>query len=145
MLKANGGSDEVLWGSSSKIEAVDAFTPEEAAIRDAYDHFLNGLERCGNYLEGNLLSVRDLKPYLEYWVTSIADTNCNGPDSLWMVFLLVYIEFYAFVGVQRLFDAFGYDIRVNGPLMRSFLAQSADHALAEAAVSQLINSRRPGQ
>jgi hypothetical protein len=103
-----------------------SFEPEEAAIRDCYDRFLDGFERFGNYRRGNLVSVNDLKPYVQYWIDDIVDTKCDANDSLWCVFLFAYIEFYSFVGVQALFDAFGHDIGIDSKLVNRFVHQCAD-------------------
>jgi hypothetical protein len=103
-----------------------AFEPEEAAIRDCYDRFLDGFERFGNYLRGDLVSVNDLKPYVQYWVDDIVDTKCDATDSLWCVFLFAYIEFYAFEGVKALFDSFGHDIGINSELVKRFVETCSD-------------------
>jgi hypothetical protein len=94
MLNASGDSDQVGSGAAV-LAGNNAFTPAEAAIGDAYDHFLDGLNRFGTYLAGDLLTVTDLGPYLNYWVESIADTQCNAEDSLWSLSLLAYINFYS--------------------------------------------------
>jgi hypothetical protein len=143
MLNAHGSSDEVS-ASDAVISDGSFFTPEQAAIRDAYDRFMDGLERFGNYLTGRLVSVDDLKPYLGYWVTSIADTECDGDDALWSVFLLAYIEFYAFIGVQRLFADFGYNIQIDGPLVQTFVQNSSDLERAKAVVSHVRTAQRLG-
>lgn len=113
------------------------FTPEQAVIRDCYDRFLDGFERIGNYLSGKLLSVEDLKPYVGYWVNDIADTRCDGADSLWCVYLFAYIEFYSFLGVQTLFLAFGHDIGITSPMVAKFVSQSADKPGALALLAHV--------
>ena len=40
------------------------YTPAEAAIRDCYDAFLDGLERFSSYVQTGLINVRQLRPYL---------------------------------------------------------------------------------
>jgi hypothetical protein len=113
------------------------FSPEQAAIRDCYDRFLDGFERVGNYLSGKLLSVKDLKPYVGYWVNDIADTQCDAADSLWCVYVFAYIEFYSFLGVQSLFRAFDHDIRIDGALVAKFVDQSANKPAALALLAHV--------
>lgn len=142
------GSDQVegvadgVGSSNSVLSGGASFTPEQAAIRDAYDRFLDGLDRFGNYLEGDLLSIDDLRPYLDYWVNSIADTNCTTEDSLWSLCLLAYINFYSFLGVRRLFDDYGHDISLDKPLVAKFLHQASDPALAHAVLAHARAGQR---
>jgi len=83
------------------------------------------------------LSVRDLKPYVGYWVNDIADTQCDAADSLWCVYLFAYIEFYSFLGVQALFRAFDHDIRIDGALVAKFVDQSANKPAALALLAHV--------
>jgi len=114
-----------------------AFKPEEAAIRDSYDRFLDGLDRFGNYLSGELVSVVDLQPYLGYWIADIANTECDGMDAMWSLCLLAYIEFYAFTGVKTLFAEFGYDIGIDGDLVKVFLVKVSDPKAATAVMDHI--------
>jgi hypothetical protein len=140
MLSATGASDEVV-DTDAVRSAGASFTPDEAAIRDCYDRFLDGLERLGNYLSGDLVSIEDVKAYVEYWIESIADTNCDGDDAMWTVCLLAYIDFYAFIGVQMLFSGFGHDIRVKGELVKTFAAKSSDKQRVGAVIAHVIAAK----
>src|SRR5262245_53686605 len=57
-LVDNSGSG--LDGVST--EGHEHFTLAQAAIRDSYDAFLDGLERFASYAETHLVEVDDLKP-----------------------------------------------------------------------------------
>jgi hypothetical protein len=118
-----------------------SFTPEQAIIRDCYDRFLDGFERIGNYLSGRLVSSADLKPYVGYWIDDIADTRCDANDSLWCVYLFAYVEFYSFLGVQSLFDAFNYDIRIDSQLVAKFVDQSKDKPRAIALLAHVKTAK----
>jgi hypothetical protein len=119
-----------------------AFGPEEAAIRDCYDKLLDGLNRYGNYLSGELVSVDDLEPYLGYWIRDIANTDCDSADAFWSLCLLAYIDFYAFLGVQSLFKGFDLDIGIEGTLAQTFLKQSPDFVKATALVEHVIAEKQ---
>ena len=118
-----------------------SFEPEEAAIRDCYDRFLDGFERFGNYRRGDLVSVNDLKPYVQYWIDDIVDTKCDATDSLWCVFLFAYIEFYSFEGVQALFDLFGHGIRINSDLVKVFADQCSDKPRANRLLAHVRQAK----
>jgi hypothetical protein len=133
-------SDTVRKPDSATLGGT-SFEPEEAAIRDCYDRFLDGFERFGNYRRGNLVSVNDLKPYVQYWIDDIVDTKCDPTDSLWCVFLFAYIEFYSFVGVQALFDSFGHNIRIDSELVKRFAHQCADKPRATRLLAHVRKAR----
>jgi hypothetical protein len=124
-------------GTNAPTTGGAAFSPEEAAIRDCYDKLLDGMNRYGNYLSGELVSVDDLDPYLGYWIRDVASTDCDGTDGFWSLCLLAYIDFYAFLGVQSLFAGFGFDIAIEGKLAESFVKHSPDFAKATALVEHV--------
>jgi hypothetical protein len=139
-------SDEMLSKAPSSDAAIrtggatsggTAFAPEQAAIRDCFDRLLDGFERVGNYFSGKLLSVKDLKPYVGYWINDIANTQCDAADSLWCVYLFAYIEFYSFLGVQALFLGFGHNIRIDGALVAQFVEQCANKPAALALLAHV--------
>jgi hypothetical protein len=117
-------------GSDGESDADDPtmrrFSPEEAAIRDCYDALLDGLERFDSFLQSKLVTVKALRPYLEYWIDDIAADAGDADDAAWNACLLAYIQIYRFRGVQRLFDEFGYDIRVGGKIYEGFMAKVAE-------------------
>jgi len=81
----------------------ETFTSVEVAIRDIFDEFLDGLESFYPMVEVNLIKVSDIKPYLGYWLESIAD-DAKPPflDPALKRFLWAYIDEYEFKGVQSL-------------------------------------------
>ena len=89
------------------------FTPSEVAIRDAYDAFLDGLERFADYVSVGIVEVEDLEPYLRYWIRDVVSTNGSQDDMRWSLALLAYIDFYGFDGTIDLFSRFGHEIRVG--------------------------------
>lgn len=137
MLTSTGGSDEVASPGAATTTGGGSFSPAEAAIRDCYDRFLDGLDRFGNYLSGKLVSVEDLRPYLGYWIDEIASTECDGDDALWSVCLFAYIEFYSFLGVQTLFRDFGHDISIDSELVNKFATMASDRVRATALLAHV--------
>src|SRR4051812_42157700 len=55
-----------------KEPGKDRFTSTETAIRDTFDHFLFYLERFDHFIEARLISPAEIKPYLKYWIDTIA-------------------------------------------------------------------------
>jgi len=129
---AEMASDPSSDSSHSKL----GFTPAQAAIRDCYDAFLDGLERLASNARTGVIDVETLRPYIGYWVDDIAEPTSDVPDAAWSAALLTYISFYRFDGVLWLFKSLGKDISPGSPVYRSFLKTMEDQGLA----SQLAHS-----
>ena len=104
-------------GMNERDEPKRRFTTTEAKIRDTYDAFLDYLERFANFIQSGLVSADEFKPYLRYWIDSIAgieDIDKDESDAEWKCALLAYINFYRYSGVKFLFKSYGWDIDFNG-------------------------------
>ena len=83
----------------------------ETTVRDWFNTMLNSLEHFSHLVESRVFNVREVKPWLLYWVRLIADEkyrrNC---DSRVYNQLYNYIHDHGFTGVRQLFEQFGYRI-----------------------------------
>ncbi len=91
------------------------FTPEEGAIRKAFDVYLDGLERFEHYIASGLLSPREVKPYLSYYLSILADQGPGEGRKPLSVRLALrdYITFY-YPDVLKLFARFGWPLPPAG-------------------------------
>jgi hypothetical protein len=110
----------------------DRFSQPEAAIRDCYDAFLDGLERFASYTKTGLTDVASLRPYIGYWIDGISEPTKSPDDAAWNATLLTYISYYRFSGVVLLFKEFGKDISPESEIYRSFLGLMTDQDFAKA-------------
>ena len=83
-----------------------AFSDTEAAVRDCFDHLLDGLERFEHFIEAGLVTPEEFRPYLGYWTNlmrapGIAAGNTEASVD-WRTSLSRYMEYYEYSGVQRL-------------------------------------------
>lgn len=120
----------------SESEKVKRFTPVETKIRDTYDEFLKYLQRFGNFVESDLVLSEELKPYLYYWIQSIAQGDTDKDEDLiednnWRYVLLCYINFYNYSSVIRLFNDFGFDISPEGTAFKDLECRKIDKKLYE--------------
>jgi hypothetical protein len=90
LLDAASGSDAEAASDAADMQ-TGKFSSEQAIIRDCYDAFLDGLERFGGYLETELASVAEMRPYIGYWIDDIAAATANAYDAAWCACLLAYI------------------------------------------------------
>jgi hypothetical protein len=78
------------------------FSDEEAAIRNAFDTFLDGIERFNAYEVSGLVTLTDVRPYLAYWADKICrEPKQDGTEDR-LIRLRAYLERYGFDGARRL-------------------------------------------
>jgi hypothetical protein len=123
------GSDVETFVANEAMSAV-GFTQPQAAIRDCYDAFLDGLERFASYAKTGLIDVGSMRPYIGYWIANISSLTEDPDDAAWCAALLTYMCFYQFEGVLWLFDAFGTPIDPSSATYISFLKGMEDQRLA---------------
>ena len=131
MLNSTKGSDAEAQSTAQQTE-MRAYTAPEAAIRDCFDALLDGLERFAFYVHSGLVTVAELRPYLQYWIDDVAAEAKDDDDAAWSAVFLTYIEFYHFMGVQWLFRAFGKPIDRSSDAYAGFLTAMSDRSLAAA-------------
>lgn len=98
--------------------AAGSLSPEElnqyqieTTLREWFNKMLNGLEHFGYFIESGLCTPSEIKPWLLYWIKLIGDASCRREGSSQLYDQLYgYIHEYGFLGVQRLFERFGYRI-----------------------------------
>jgi hypothetical protein len=135
--KTHADSEQINDPEQTADSDLAGYSREEVAIRDAYDAFLDGLERFAGFLNTGLVTVSDLRPYLRYWLDDIADQSTNQADNEWAFWLLSYVHFYKFTGTQDLLKAFQHDVSISSSLFAFFRSQVKDQALATKAVTLL--------
>ena len=117
----------------------------ETAVRDWFNQMLNGLEHFGYLVDSKVFGVREVKPWLNYWVRLIADeTYRRNRDSRVYDKLYNYVYDHGFDGVKSLFEKFGYRI-VRSPYNKEDFRRLGDVsqydtklALSLAKASRLI-------
>lgn len=121
------------------------YTPVEAKIRDSYDDLLVNFERFSNFLNSGLIKPDEIKPYLRYWVESIAKKEDKfSEDSEWRYVLIAYIKFYGYEGVISLFNKIGRNIDTEGEYFHKLedLVKAKNSDLVQKVQEALIHARR---
>jgi hypothetical protein len=103
--------DDIL--SSALVPHVDkpfGFSEAERRIREIFDQFLDALDRFEHFIQSRLVTRKEFRPYLIYWIEMMGDMNNPRKPKKFRRSLWKYIDFYGFSGVQRLFGRYGYNI-----------------------------------
>ena len=104
----------------------NGYSTKEALLRDCFDRLLDGLVMFQNFIEARLISVDELRPYMNYWLRSISgETRQHTPQ--FYLLLHNYINVYGFKEAAQLLESFGYRISAPGgevdAAIESILAQ----------------------
>lgn len=81
-----------------EMRVGDPFTPLEADIRNAFDMWLDGIERFNAYVATDLVSVEDLGPYLKYWASQICREHATDGSEDRLIRLGEYMRRYGYQG-----------------------------------------------
>lgn len=104
-------TDEVITSAlTHHRHRPKGFTAVEIAIRDSFDRLLDRLERFENFIQAGLVSPKEFRPYIVYWVRIMADPDSKRKRPEFYLSSWDYINGYGYAGVQRLFRRYGYDI-----------------------------------
>ena len=96
-------------------ECEDLFTPVEQYVRDIFDSFLGRLERIESLISSGVVSQKNFGDFFSYWIRVIGDVKSSGDDLAHFSnrkrdTLVLYINYYQFNGVIRLFARYGKDL-----------------------------------
>lgn len=83
----------------------NGFKKKEAQIRDVFDRFLDGLERCQAYVRSGLVEPADFVPYLSYWAHHIVAAREGDKSVDRLVQLKTYASDYGYYGALELMQA----------------------------------------
>ncbi|MEM9484267.1 MAG: lipase family protein [Cyanobacteria bacterium P01_F01_bin.116] len=90
--------------------AMDSYYAE-TTIRDWFNKMLNSIEHFSHLVEARVFTVKEVKPWLLYWVRLIADEKYRRNNNSRIYNQLYnYIHDHGFTGVRNLFERFGYRI-----------------------------------
>jgi len=118
----------------------------ETTLRDWFNKMLNGLEHFGYFIESGFFTTKELEPWLSYWIKLIADPVYRRPGSSKVYDALYsYIHHSGFLGVQKLFERFGYRILPSpyqdSDLLTLSLALKSSAPVSHSALSRSSFSR----
>jgi hypothetical protein len=105
-------SDEIISRALEHHSLHGPYNPAEAAIRDCFDRLLDRFERFNHFIESNLISEFDIKPYFHYWFERVGNVEIksSGVGFKRIRQIHQYIHDYGFHGVSGLFKRFGYQL-----------------------------------
>jgi hypothetical protein len=64
-------TDKFLIEALSTFEQKEKNTEDEQAVRHVFDDFFDQLTAFQNHIDAGLIKMRDVRPYLEYWIKEL--------------------------------------------------------------------------
>ena len=98
-------TDDLLFIALSPNGRV--FTPDQQVVRTLFDQFLDRLGLFERYKESELVTIQELKPYLQYWITAMCNANIGASRARVIRQLWRFIDSYEYASVRNLCEAFG--------------------------------------
>jgi hypothetical protein len=89
------------------------YSDEQIAIRDLFIELFDALERFEDFVASGLLTARQLRPYLYYWIQTVADYEKAGDRVDRITALADFIAAYEYSGVNRLIKRLGFGDRTR--------------------------------
>jgi hypothetical protein len=100
-------SNEETLHALSIRQGVQADSEKEKLIADSFDVFLSWMENFNSYIESKLVTPKEVRLHVEYWLGLIGDAKkpLNYKPEFRKV-LLEYAERYGFTGVKKLLNKY---------------------------------------
>lgn len=99
-------NNDLLMRSLDPERNITEFSQEEALIRKIFDDFLTKLGFFNHYVETNLIQLKDLIPYLGYWMNILANPNKSKRNKYLMNRIWQYIDKYSQNDIRKLANRF---------------------------------------
>jgi hypothetical protein len=102
-------TEEIFINSLRTLEERQRFEEPYFTIRMIFDEFFTDLSMFQHHVDANLIKLKDVRPYLEYWIKSI-----NGHGQIYTVELArqmnKFLEYFDYTAVLRLSRLLGYPL-----------------------------------
>jgi hypothetical protein len=105
-------TEEIFINSLRTLEEQQRFEEPYFTIRMIFDEFFTDLSMFQHHVDANLIKLKDVRPYLEYWIKSI-----NGYGQIYTVELArqmnQFLEYFDYTAVLRLSRLLGYPLKTS--------------------------------
>ena len=95
-------NDQDILAALQTHKQQQNFLDKHIIIKKVFDALFDGLSMFENYIETGLVSAKDLEPYLNYWITILADNNNRRKSTKLREQMWKYIDEYGYSKVRRL-------------------------------------------
>src|SRR5262249_24893934 len=105
-------TDRLLIGSLSTFDQKTKNTPQELIVRTVLDAFFEDLSIFQNYVDTGLIKLRDISPYLEYWIKELVGQGRCHNSIIFGEQVCRYLNYFGYERVVILAENMGYPFPV---------------------------------
>ena len=105
-IKSIHFNDDLLISALKYHKEKSGFSTEEAIIRLTFDDFLSKISVFNQYVDADLITIKDIYPYLKYWIGILNNLGvCRKPDNV-LKQIWIFINEYGYSDVKELCERF---------------------------------------
>lgn len=101
-------TDKLIVSALRTHNETPTFSDEEVIIKSIFDAFLDRICMFENYVETGLIKIKDIKPYLIYWIEILADMENKRKSAEVRAQMWKYIDEYGFFKVRSFCEKMDY-------------------------------------
>ena len=101
-------TDTFLIGALSTFDQKTKNTPKELVVRIILDGFFDDLNIFQNHVDTGLIKLRDLRPYLEYWIKELVGQGRSHKSAFFGQQVCRYLNYFGYEKVVTLAKNMGY-------------------------------------
>ena len=101
-------TDDLIISALQTHKDSAEFTAKEAVIKSVFDSLFDKLTMFDNYIETGLISIKDIKPYLIYWIKILADNQNDRKPKDVRSQIWKYIDEYGYDKIRAFCNKFGF-------------------------------------
>jgi hypothetical protein len=105
-------TEQMLIGSLQTLDQRKRFDEPYFTIRMIFDEFFTDLSMFQHHIDAGLIKLKDIRPYLEYWIKSI-----NGYGQIYTIALArqinAFLESFDYSAVLKLSKVMGYSLKTK--------------------------------
>jgi len=102
-------TDKLILSSLQTHRESSGFSNEEVVIKNVFDSLFDKLTMFNNYIETGLIKIKDIKPYLIYYIQILADTKNDRKSEKVRIQIWKYINEYGYDKVKAFCNKFGFN------------------------------------
>lgn len=101
-------TDTFLIGALSTFDQKTKNTPKELIVRIVLDGFFDDLNIFQNHVDTGLIKLRDIRPYLEYWIKELVGQGRSHKSVFFGQQVCRYLNYFGYERVVTLAGNMGY-------------------------------------
>ena len=95
-------TDTFLIGALSTFDQKTKNTPKELVVRIILDGFFDDLNIFQNHVDTGLIKLRDIRPYLEYWIKELVGQGRSHKSAFFGQQVCRYLNYFGYEKVVTL-------------------------------------------